>query len=135
MKNQYDKEIIKRNIPSTVPKKKEVFICLEFLGKISLQSKRQLTKNFLLSKKNVKLNVVFRSSNRIRNPFWFKDQIPKYINSKVVYKLSATSAMVFTLVKLSFIFLLVNMNILRNQYLLKRIYVYTEKDLTAIRKH
>ena len=34
----------------------------------------------------MKLNVVFKSSNRIRNAFRFKDQIPKYMNSKVIYK-------------------------------------------------
>ena len=55
MKNQYDKESIKRNIPSTVPKKKEVFICLEFSGKISLQSKRQLTKKFFTCQKKCKI--------------------------------------------------------------------------------
>ena len=34
----------------------------------------------------MKLNIVFRSTNRVRNTFRFKDQIPKYMNSKVVYK-------------------------------------------------
>ena len=69
-----------------VSKKKVIFICLEFLGKISLQSKKQLTEIFRACQKNIKLNVVFRSSNRIRNAFRFKDQIPKYLNSKVIYK-------------------------------------------------
>ena len=80
-----DKLFIKRNISGTVSKKKEVFICLEFLGKMSLQNKRQLTEIFWTCQKNIKLNVVFRSSNRIRNAFRFKDQIPKYMNSKVIY--------------------------------------------------
>ena len=47
---------------------------------------KKLSNVFLLAKKKVKLNVVFRSSNRIRNAFWLKDQILKYMNSKVVYK-------------------------------------------------
>ena len=38
-----DKLFIKRNISSEVSKKREVFICLQFLGKIYLQSKKQLT--------------------------------------------------------------------------------------------
>ena len=67
--------------------------------------------------------------------FGLKIKSQNTLTRKWFINLSATSAMVFTLVKLSFIFLLVNMNILRNQYLLKRIYAYTEKDVTAIRKH
>ena len=53
---------------------------------MSLQYKKQLTEIFRTCQKNIKLNVVFRSSNRIRNAFWFKDQIPKYMNLKVIYK-------------------------------------------------
>ena len=86
IKNFLDKLFIKQYISGTVSKKKEVFICIEFLGKISLQSKKQLTETFCTCQKNIKLNVVFRSSNRIRNAFWLKDQIPKYMNSKVIYK-------------------------------------------------
>ena len=40
IKRFLDKLFIKRNISGTVSKKKEVFICLEFLGKISLQNKK-----------------------------------------------------------------------------------------------
>ena len=81
-----DKLFIERNISGAVTKKKEVFICLEFLGKISLQSKKQLTEIFRTCQKYIKLNVVFQSSNKIRNAFRFKDQIPKYTNSKIFYK-------------------------------------------------
>ena len=34
----------------------------------------------------MKLNVVFRSSYKIRNGFRFKDQILIYMNSNVIYK-------------------------------------------------
>ena len=40
IKGFLDNLFIKRNISGTVSKKKEVFICLEFLGKISLQNKK-----------------------------------------------------------------------------------------------
>ena len=86
IKKILDKLFIKRNISSEVSKKRQVFICLEFLGKISLQSKKQLAVIFRTCQKNVKLNAVFRSSNRIRNAFRFKDQIPKYMNSNMIYK-------------------------------------------------
>ena len=81
--NVYNEKKIKKMYTK---KKKEVFICLEFLGKISLQSKKQLTEIVHTCLKNIKLNVVFRSSNRIRNVFRFKYQIPKYMNSKVIYE-------------------------------------------------
>ena len=73
-------------MPGAVSKKKGVFICLEFLGKTSLPSKKQVTEIFRTCQKNVKLNVVFRSCSRIRNIFRFKDQLPKYMNSNAIYK-------------------------------------------------
>ena len=36
--------------------------------------------------KNVKLNVIFKSSKRIKNAFRFKDILPKHISPKVLYK-------------------------------------------------
>ena len=81
IKNVLDKLFLKQNISGTVSGKKG-FICFEFLGKISLQSKKQVTEIFHTCQKNIKWNVVFRSSNRISNAFWFKDKIPKYMNSE-----------------------------------------------------
>ena len=77
IKKFLDKLFIKRNISFAVSKKKEVFICLENLGKISLQIKKQLTEIFRTCLKNIKLNVVFRSSNRMCNAFWFKNHLIK----------------------------------------------------------
>ena len=42
IKKSLGKLFIKRNISGTVSNKKEVFICVKFLGKISLQSKKQI---------------------------------------------------------------------------------------------
>ena len=81
-----DKRFITRKCSNTNLDKKEIFVCLEFLGKISLQIKKQLREIFRTCHKKVKLNVVFRSSNKIRNAFRFKDQIPVYMNSNVIYK-------------------------------------------------
>ena len=36
--------------------------------------------------KKMKLNIVFQSSTKICNAFRFKDQIPIYMNSNVIYK-------------------------------------------------
>ena len=51
IKKFLNKLFIKQNIPGPVSKKKEVFTCLEFLGKISKQSKKQLTEIFLTCQK------------------------------------------------------------------------------------
>ena len=66
--------------------KKEITISLDFLGKISLQVKRQLTEIIRTSNKDIKLNVVFKSSARMSNAFQFNDQIAKCLNSMLLYK-------------------------------------------------
>ena len=80
------KIIFTRKPSNTISNKKEIFICLEVWSKISLHSKKKLTEIFTTRRKNMKLNVVFRSSNKICNVFRFKDQISNYINSNVIYK-------------------------------------------------
>ena len=130
-----DKLVIKRNISGTVSKKKEVFICLEFLGKMSLQSKKQLIEIFRTCQKNIKLNLVFRSSNRIRNAFWLKDQISKYLNSKVIHKFNWNICNDVYIGETRRRFLAREYEHLGNQYLPKKNLKYTEKDATAIRKH
>ena len=81
-----DKLFITYKSSNTISDKKEIFICLEFLGKISLQSKKQLLDIFTTCCKKMKLNVLLRSSNKICNAFRFKDQIPICMNSNVIYK-------------------------------------------------
>ena len=81
-----NKLFIKRIRDSNTTQKKEITISLEYLGKISLLAKKQLTNIFRSCRKDIKLNVVFKTSNRLRNAFRFKDQLPKCINSKVLYK-------------------------------------------------
>ena len=54
IKKCLDKLFIKRDISAEVSKKKEVFICLEILGKISFQRKKQLTENFSYLPKNIR---------------------------------------------------------------------------------
>ena len=54
---------------------------LEYLRKISLPAKKQLTNIFRSCHKDIKLNVIFKTSNRLHSAFRFKDQLPKCINS------------------------------------------------------
>ena len=60
IKRFLDKLFITRKTPDSVSDKKEIFICLEFLGKISFQGKKQLTEIFRTCKENLKVNVIFK---------------------------------------------------------------------------
>ena len=60
IKNFLDKLFITRKSSNTISDEKEIFICLEFLGKISLQSKKELIDIFRTCRKKMKLNVLFR---------------------------------------------------------------------------
>ena len=74
------KTFITYKTSDSVSDKKEIFICLEFLGKLLFQSKKQLNEIFR-KQKNIKVNVVFKSSNRIRNAFRSKDIIHEFESS------------------------------------------------------
>ena len=74
-----------KDIWGIIKEKRSFHLLRFFWGKISLKSKNQLTETFCARQKNVKFNVVFRSSNRIRNAFCSKIQIPKYMNLNVTY--------------------------------------------------
>ena len=63
-----DKLFIKRKKEKDSSTKKELMVSLEFLGKISLQVKRQLIEIFRTCNKDIKLIVVFKSSVRIFKP-------------------------------------------------------------------
>ena len=85
-KKLLDKLFITRKSSNTFPDKKDIFISLEFFCKISLQSKKRLIDIFRTYCNKMKRNVVFQLSNKIRNASRFKDQIPTYMNSNVIYK-------------------------------------------------
>ena len=80
-----DKIFIAKEAATTVPKK-ELRICLPFLGKQSFQIKTKLqnfvTKNF----PKCKIQIIFNSNNRLRNFFSFKDRIPISVRSHILYK-------------------------------------------------
>ena len=56
---------------STTTQKKEIIISLEYLEKMSLLAKKQLTTIFRSCHKDINLNVVFKTSNRLRIAFRF----------------------------------------------------------------
>ena len=102
---------------------------------MSLQNKKQVIEIFQTCQKNIKLNVVFRSSNRIRNSFRFKDQTPKYMNSKVIYKFKCNICNDVYIGETKRHFLVRGYEHLGKSILTEKNLKYTEKDATAIRKH
>ena len=68
-----NKLFVKRN----KPQKRNCLFPSRFLGKVSLHVKKHLSEIFRTYQKNIKLKVVFKSSNRLKNNFRFKDKLPK----------------------------------------------------------
>ena len=102
---------------------------------MSLQSKKQLIEVFRTCQKNIKLNVVFRSCNRIRNAFRLKDQIPKYTNSKVIYKFKCNICNDVYIGETKRHFIVREYEHLGKSVVTQKNLKYTEKDATSIRKH
>ena len=86
MKIFLDKLFVKRNIPKLASNKKEVMICLLFLGKISIQVKKKLRQIFREVGQNIHPRIIFKSPNRLRNSFSFKDKLPQNLDSMLLYK-------------------------------------------------
>ena len=81
------------------------------------------------------MKVVFRSSNRIRNAFRFKDKIPKCMNSKVIYKFKCNICNDVCIGETKLHFLVREYEHLGKSILMDKSLKYTEKNATAIRKH
>ena len=80
-----DRIFIVKDAVITVPKK-EVRICLPFLGKQSFEIRKKHCKFVSLHFPQCKLQVIFNSNNRLRNFFSFKDKIPLSVRSHVPYR-------------------------------------------------
>ena len=78
---------------------------------------------------------LFRSSNRIRNAFRFKDQIPKYINSKVIYKFKCNICNDVYISETKRHLRVREYEHLGRSILTEKNLNNTEKDATVIRKH
>ena len=130
-----DKLFIKRNKEKDSSDKKEVTVSLEFLGKISLQVKRQLIEIFRTCSKEIKLNVVFKSSVRMSNAFRFKDQTPKCLNSMLLYKFTCDTCNSVYTGKTKRNCLVHQFEHLGLSVFINKALRYSDKDATAIGKH
>ena len=69
----------------TVPKK-TLFLVLPYLGPLSLQTRTKLRKSLKGTLSCCKLQIAFKSQNKLAKAFRFKDRITKELTSGVVYK-------------------------------------------------
>ena len=66
--------------------KKILWLVLPYLGTISLQTRTKLQKSIKGVLNCCKLQVIFKSQNKLCNNFRFKDPVPQILTSGVVYK-------------------------------------------------
>ena len=130
-----DKLFIKRKKVKDSSTEKEIMISFEFLGKTSLEVKRQLIEIFQTCSKDIKLNVVFKSSVRVSNAFRFKDQIPKCLNSMLLYKFTGYTYNSVYIGKTKKHYLVRQSEHLGLSVFTNKVLRYSDKDATAIRKH
>ena len=63
-----------------------MFLVLPYLGPLSLQNRAKLRQSFKGILSCCKLQIVFKSQNKLANAFRFKYLIPKELTSGVVHK-------------------------------------------------
>ena len=71
--------------PVLTAPKKIIYFCLPFTGIHSLQIHTQISRLCNAAFPHLDIRFVFRSSRRISSFFPFKDKVPKYLRSSVVY--------------------------------------------------
>ena len=90
IKNFLDKLYVPKQIVLTVPKK-ELLVVLLFLGTFSLNLRKRLHKAVSKSLLQCIIKVIFQSKNQLSSLFKFKDSIPLYLRSHVVYKFQCSN--------------------------------------------
>ena len=76
--------ILKEKVPTV--EKKPLRLVLPYLGNISLQTRTKLQESIKGVLNCCKLQVIFKSQNKLCNNFHFKDPVPQILTSGVVYK-------------------------------------------------
>ena len=76
--------ILKEKVPTV--EKKPLRLVLPYLGNISLQTRTKLQKSIKGVLNCCKLQVIFKSQNKLCNNFNFKDPVPQILASGMVYQ-------------------------------------------------
>ena len=79
-----NKLYIKKPVMLTVPKK-QLYLVLPFMGKMSALVKSGLVRSFHKRLPFCKVKIVFKTSNRLKNYFSFKDVVPEPLRSCQIY--------------------------------------------------
>ena len=80
-----DKVLTQNVVVSTVPKK-DSLIVLPYLGKLSLQIRTRINRVMKNKLPHYNFRIVFQSKCKLINFFTFKDKIPIFLRSGIVYK-------------------------------------------------
>ena len=76
--------ILKDKVPTV--EKKPLQLALPYLGTISLQTRTELQKSIKGELNCCKLQIIFKSQNKLCDNFRFKDPVPQILTSGMVYK-------------------------------------------------
>ena len=89
IKKVFDKLYITKKIYQTVEKKQLLIIPL-FLGHLSFETRNRLNSCIRNQLPSCSLRIAFRSKTRLSSLFKFKESIPKYLRSHLIYKFSCS---------------------------------------------
>ena len=90
IKEFLDKILAPKPVVSTVPKKNLVIV-LPYLGKLSLQIRTRINRIMKNKLPYCNIRFVFQTKCKISNFFTFKDKIPSFLRSGIVYKFQCGS--------------------------------------------
>ena len=89
IKKFFDKFYITKKIYQTVEKKK-LLIILPFLGHLSFETRNRLNSCIRNQLPSCSLRIAFQSKARLSSLFKFKESIPNYLRSHLIYKFSCS---------------------------------------------
>ena len=110
-------------------------ICLLFLGKISIQVKKKLRQIFREVGQNIHPRIIFKSPNRLRNSFSFKDKLPQNLDSMLLYKFTCDTCNCVYIGETKRHYQVRAYEHLGVSILTENLYAYSEKTATAVRQH
>ena len=84
IKEFLDRVLTRKVVVSTVPKK-DLMIVLPYLGKLSLQIRTRINRVMRNKLPHCNLRIVFQIKCKLINFFTFKDKIPVFLRSGIVY--------------------------------------------------
>ena len=85
IKKFFDKLYVSKKVYQTA-EKKSLLIVLPFLGRLSFETRNRLSSCIKIQLPFCSLKIAYQSKNRFSNLFKFKESIPKYLRSHLIYK-------------------------------------------------